>query len=168
MSRKISFLIGLVLVLLLSGTVYAQGPEVQHSDPNWQVSYWNNMTLHGPSVQQVVKAAHVCLTDPNLRNGGAPAGQFDHFRPCARVERDIDFFELRALVAEKTLGGCAIGAEFRGIYLHGGHFSPIRNCCTSVIYAGLRDREQGQRLAHPRARHPLSGGPDCTLQRWRR
>ena len=51
MSRKTGFLTGLVLVVLLSGTVYAQGPDTQHSDPNWQISYWNNMSLSGPPIR---------------------------------------------------------------------------------------------------------------------
>jgi len=39
---------GFVLVLLLStSAVYAQGAEPLHSDPFWQTAYWNNMSLSG-------------------------------------------------------------------------------------------------------------------------
>jgi len=46
MLKKLSFPI--VLVLLLAGTAHAQTPEpphVEHTDPFWQVAYWNNVTL---------------------------------------------------------------------------------------------------------------------------
>jgi hypothetical protein len=52
-------LIGLVLVSLLSvGTAhtYAQGPGQKHSDPHWQVSYWNNTSLSGtPVLEETVE-----------------------------------------------------------------------------------------------------------------
>ena len=47
MSRKLVSLIVLGLVLLLAGPAGAQEPELQHSDPYWHVSYWNNMTMYG-------------------------------------------------------------------------------------------------------------------------
>jgi hypothetical protein len=46
MLRKASIRMGFVLVLvLLTGTVYAQGPGPKHSDPHWHASYWNNISL---------------------------------------------------------------------------------------------------------------------------
>ncbi|HSR35099.1 MAG TPA: PA14 domain-containing protein, partial [Anaerolineae bacterium] len=43
----------LILLLGLSGPVFAQSPIVpQHSDPAWQAAYWNNMTLSGSPVLQ--------------------------------------------------------------------------------------------------------------------
>jgi hypothetical protein len=46
MFNKRSFVIGFVLVLLLTGVANAQqGPR--HSDPSWQASYWNNISLSG-------------------------------------------------------------------------------------------------------------------------
>jgi hypothetical protein len=51
-------LCGAILVTLLAGLMaspaYAQGPgsEPLHSDPNWQVSYWNNTALSGPASLQ--------------------------------------------------------------------------------------------------------------------
>jgi len=53
MNPKFRPFIGLVLALLLVSPVFAQGPvEPQHSDPFWQVAYWNNMTLSGDPVVQ--------------------------------------------------------------------------------------------------------------------
>jgi hypothetical protein len=37
MNKKIAF-VGLLVLLLLSSTVLAQGPAPQHSDPSWWVS----------------------------------------------------------------------------------------------------------------------------------
>ena len=56
MLRKASIRIGLVWVLLLlAGAVYAQGPETQDSDPQWQAAYWNNISLSGdPAYQTTV------------------------------------------------------------------------------------------------------------------
>lgn len=44
-------LIGAIAVLLAPDTVLAQGSiQPQHSDPAWQASYWNNMSLEGNPV----------------------------------------------------------------------------------------------------------------------
>jgi hypothetical protein len=50
MFRKVYFLMVFAVVLLLTGSVYAQSGDPanpQHSDPVWQVSYWNNRDLSG-------------------------------------------------------------------------------------------------------------------------
>ena len=52
MWRKVGWLTGLALVVLLSSTVYAQGPADKHSEPFWQASYWNNVNLDGEPVVQ--------------------------------------------------------------------------------------------------------------------
>ncbi len=55
MLRKIGWTIGLALALLVTGTVYAQGPSVQEGDPSWQASYWNNISLSGaPAWEETV------------------------------------------------------------------------------------------------------------------
>lgn len=42
------YLAGLIVLLLLPGAAYAQGPvRPQHSDPTWHAAYWNNTTLSG-------------------------------------------------------------------------------------------------------------------------
>jgi hypothetical protein len=50
MFRRVSAQIGFILTLLplLTSTVLAQGAVPQHSDPRWQASYWNNISLGGP------------------------------------------------------------------------------------------------------------------------
>jgi hypothetical protein len=59
MLRKAILRVGFVLtLLLLTGTVFAQGLGPQHSDPHWQVSYWNNISLSGtPAREETV--AHI-------------------------------------------------------------------------------------------------------------
>jgi hypothetical protein len=54
MFKRILFLGTLIVMLALSGTALAQqGPiSPMHSDPTWQASYWNNMTLSGTPVLQ--------------------------------------------------------------------------------------------------------------------
>jgi hypothetical protein len=48
--------VGWTALVLLTGTVLAQGPEPQHSDPYWQVSYWNNISLSGaPAREETVE-----------------------------------------------------------------------------------------------------------------
>jgi hypothetical protein len=47
---RIVVTIGVIAVLLFSGTASAQGPSVQHSDPTWHASYWNNTALSGSPV----------------------------------------------------------------------------------------------------------------------
>jgi len=54
-AKILCLLISFVLVFPLLGTVYAQTPDPpqpQHTDPFWQVAYWNNMTLSGDPVVQ--------------------------------------------------------------------------------------------------------------------
>lgn len=50
--RILSFGLTVVLLtsLLVGSVVQAQGPSVQHSDPYWQTTYWNNATLSGSPV----------------------------------------------------------------------------------------------------------------------
>ena len=49
-------LFGLLVLLLASpwsgSAAWAQGPSVQHSDPYWQATYWNNTSLSGSPVLQ--------------------------------------------------------------------------------------------------------------------
>jgi hypothetical protein len=53
MTRRIYWIIGLILGLTMATTALAQGPEPQHSDPTWQASYWNNTALSGaPALQR--------------------------------------------------------------------------------------------------------------------
>lgn len=53
MFKRILFLTVLIAMLALPGTALAQGPvSPNHSDPTWQASYWNNMTLSGTPVLQ--------------------------------------------------------------------------------------------------------------------
>lgn len=57
MSRKLFILATLIVLLLGASTIYAQnGPTPQHSDPTWQVSYWNNKTLAGDPLLQSTEA----------------------------------------------------------------------------------------------------------------
>jgi hypothetical protein len=87
-TRQLCLLIGFVLVFLPVGTVYAQTPDPpypQHTDPFWQVAYWNNMTLSGDPVVQG--------SDQHLAwdwGSGSPLGgvNADHF--SARWTRYID------------------------------------------------------------------------------
>jgi len=89
MLKKLSFPI--VLVLLLAGTAHAQTPEpphVEHTDPFWQVAYWNNVTLSGaPAVQG---------SDQNLNHdwgSGAPRAGVNADRFSARWKRYVDVTE---------------------------------------------------------------------------
>lgn len=51
MTTRIRFLIGLAIALAMTSTTLAQGPiEPQHTDPHWQVWYWNNTALSGSPV----------------------------------------------------------------------------------------------------------------------
>lgn len=53
MYQRTSIRIGFVLMLLLvTSTVLAQGPGPQHSDPHWQASYWNNISLSGTPARE--------------------------------------------------------------------------------------------------------------------
>jgi len=57
MFKRFLFLSSLIVVLMFSSTTLAQGPvHPEHSDPTWQASYWNNITLSGPPVLQRAEA----------------------------------------------------------------------------------------------------------------
>lgn len=84
MFKKQVFVIGFLLVFLPAGLAAAQqGPE--HSDPYWQVSYWNNMSLSG---DPVVDSAHAHI-DWDWGGGSPhPAVRGDRF--SARWTRYVD------------------------------------------------------------------------------
>jgi len=88
MFRKFRFLIGLAVVILLASTVHAQEPwppQPRHTDPFWQVAYWNNTTLSGEPV--------ITGTDQNLDHdwgNGAPRGGVNADRFSARWKRYVD------------------------------------------------------------------------------
>jgi hypothetical protein len=87
MFKYVHFLIGLVITLLMTSTALAQeGPITpQHTDPTWQVAYWNNTTLSGPPVLQFSET-HL---DHNWGTGfPAPGVNADQF--SARWLRYID------------------------------------------------------------------------------
>ncbi len=49
--KRISFAIGLILVLMMSNTALADdGGIMQHTAPHWQATYWNNTSLSGTPV----------------------------------------------------------------------------------------------------------------------
>jgi hypothetical protein len=52
MMKRVCWFISLIVALTMAGTALAQGPEPQHSDPNWQAAYWNNTALSGSPVLQ--------------------------------------------------------------------------------------------------------------------
>ena len=86
MFKQIRFIIGAVLLCLLTSPVLAQGPVTpQHTDPEWQATYWNNMTLSGAPVLQ--------RTEPRLEHnwgGGSPDPAVSSDRFSARWLRYID------------------------------------------------------------------------------
>jgi hypothetical protein len=87
MLKFIHLFIGLLVTLMITGTALAQeGPITpQHTDPTWQVTYWNNTTLSGPSVAQ--------FPDPTLDHDwgtGSPAAGVNADRFSARWLRYID------------------------------------------------------------------------------
>jgi hypothetical protein len=85
MNKKVSPVLGLILVLAMSGTALAQGPAPQHSDPTWWASYWNNMTLTGSPVVQRSESS----LDYDWGSGPpAPGVQADGF--SARWTRYLD------------------------------------------------------------------------------
>jgi hypothetical protein len=68
MTLKMLVLVSFVAMLALPSTALAQGIAPQHTDPAWEASYWNNMTLSGLPVLQ--------RSDPNLDfdwGSGSPA-----------------------------------------------------------------------------------------------
>lgn len=88
MFRKLHFLIVLAAVLLIAGSVQAQGdPAVpQHSAPVWQVSYWNNRDMSGSPA--------LTRTENELNwdwNNGSPHGSVTADNFSARWTRYIDF-----------------------------------------------------------------------------
>ena len=85
MSRKLFVLVSLLAVLALPGTSLAQGPSLQHSDPAWQASFWNNMTLSGSPV--------LTRSDANLDfdwGGGSPGAEVNPDGFSARWTRYLD------------------------------------------------------------------------------
>lgn len=51
LKKGVLFLVGLILILGISGPALAEGPiGPQHSDPYWVASYWNNKNLSGTPV----------------------------------------------------------------------------------------------------------------------
>jgi hypothetical protein len=76
-------LISLIIMLLSSSAVWAQGPAPGDSDPTWQASYWNNTGLSGTPVSQGTETS----LDHNWGSGG-PAGLADGF--SARWTRYLD------------------------------------------------------------------------------
>ena len=82
------YLISFALVFLLVGTAHAQDPwppELKHTDPFWQVSYWNNTTLSGDPVVQ--------STDATMAwdwGSGAPRDGVNADRFSARWTRYVD------------------------------------------------------------------------------
>ncbi len=55
MSKKIATLLTFVFVLLMANTTLAQTEGPEHTDPVWQVSYWNNKTLSGNPIVQTTE-----------------------------------------------------------------------------------------------------------------
>jgi hypothetical protein len=55
MYRKLSILFTFLFAFITVGTTLAQGPAPQHTDPQWQVSYWNNMSLSGTPIVQTAE-----------------------------------------------------------------------------------------------------------------
>ncbi len=87
MSKYFRFLVGLLLALGMTHTALAQeGPITpQHTDPTWQVTYWNNPTLSGPPATQ--------FSDSNLDHSwgmGSPAPGVNADQFSARWLRYID------------------------------------------------------------------------------
>jgi hypothetical protein len=86
MFKPVRFLIGLVIMLLMTGTALAQGPVTpRHTDPGWQASYWNNTGLSGSPVLQ--------RPETNLDydwGRGSPAPEVNPDQFSARWSRYID------------------------------------------------------------------------------
>jgi hypothetical protein len=107
MYRRLT-LVGVLVLLLSSGVVSAQGPSPQHSDPNWQASYWNNMALSGaPALQRA---------EPNLDHNwglGSPGPGVQADRFSARWNRYLD-------LAPGTYRFTATSDDGLRVYLDGG------------------------------------------------
>jgi len=83
--KRIFLLVGLIVALMMASTALAQGPRPQHSDPNWQATYWNNTTLSGSPVLQRSEA------DLNHDWGtGSPDSSVSADRFSARWSRYIE------------------------------------------------------------------------------
>ena len=91
MNRKLFYPLLFVLLLTLTSGVLAQNdsdtpqPGPRHSDPNWQATYWNNITLSNtPAMQR---------SEPNLDwdwGGGSPGDGVNNDHFSARWTRYID------------------------------------------------------------------------------
>lgn len=89
MLRRVGFLFVLVLLFGVAGTVSAfQDVRPQHSDPAWQVSFWNNLYLSG---QPVLTGSHADINFDWGTGSPEPVVQSDHF--SARWQR---YFDLQA------------------------------------------------------------------------
>ena len=85
MRKIIGLCIGIILLLSVTGPALAQDITPQHTDPGWQVAYWNNTTLSGPPVLQ--------RTEGNLDYNwgtGSPASGVNRDQFSARWTRYID------------------------------------------------------------------------------
>ena len=85
MFRKIGFVVCSAFLLLSVGLAHAQQAAPEHSDPYWQVSYWNNRALSG---EPVVHDQHAHI-DFNWA-GGAPHTSVSADRFSARWTRYVD------------------------------------------------------------------------------
>lgn len=108
MLRKL-VLAGFILAsLFLAAAVQAQGPEPQHSDPRWQVSYWNNMSLSGvPVVEETVEY----LSRDWGEGSPHPSVNADHF--SARWSRYLDLAEATYRFAAKSDDGIRVYVDDR-------------------------------------------------------
>ena len=86
MFKKLTLVFTLILTLFLPVSALAQGPiNPQHSDPYWNVSYWNNMQLSG------TPALVTAETDINHNWGiGSPYPEISADQFSARWVRYID------------------------------------------------------------------------------
>ncbi|GIK40847.1 MAG: hypothetical protein BroJett011_46800 [Chloroflexota bacterium] len=87
MVKYIHFFMGLLVTLMMTGTALAQeGPITpQHTDPAWQVAYWNNTSLSGSPVVQSTDA-----TLDHQWGTGSPAAGVNADQFSARWLRYID------------------------------------------------------------------------------
>ncbi|MFN8454699.1 MAG: PA14 domain-containing protein [Anaerolineae bacterium] len=85
MLKLIRFVMVIVMISVTASTALAQDITPQHTDPNWQVTYWNNTSLTGPPVVQRTE------TDLNYNWGsGSPAPGVNSDQFSARWTRYID------------------------------------------------------------------------------